>query len=152
MLFDTLVAVHIIGIILWMGGLFVLTRHLGMHVEEEEGPVESLKVYESKTYYMSVLPGFFITLATGLYLLLEKGGSLGVSYYLDPNDGAWGSTFHVKLLLVFILIVADQFFHQRMRRYHFKGDGKRKAFMAIHGIVGLCFIVIVLVMKGRYLI
>ncbi|QDG51206.1 hypothetical protein FIV42_10780 [Persicimonas caeni] len=139
-------SLHIIGIILWMGGLFMLTRHVGTHVSRETGVDEDLKVYESKSYYMGVLPGFFLTLATGLYALF-----LNPKIYLSVDEGVWGSTFHVKLMLVFILIVADQFFHQRMRRFHNKGDGKRKLFMAIHGIVGLCFIIIVFLMKGRYL-
>jgi uncharacterized membrane protein len=150
-MFDTLVAVHVIGIILWMGGLFMLTRHVGMHSSMDTAPQEDLKVYESKSYYMSVLPGLLLTLGTGLYMLID-GRGLGIGYYLKAGEGsAWGSTFHVKLMLIVILLIADQFFHMRMRRLHNKGEGKRGLFMAIHGIVGLSFIIIVLLMKGRYL-
>ncbi len=140
-------ALHIIGIILWMGGLFMLTRHLGMHASLEGGPEEELKNYESKSYFMGVLPGFVLTVGTGLWALLQNP-----TVYLSTTDGAWGSTFHVKLMLVFVLIVADQFFLQRMRRFHHKGDGKRSTFMAIHGIIGLCFIIIVFLMEGRFLV
>jgi uncharacterized membrane protein len=140
-----MLSLHIVGLILWMGGLFMLTRHVGMHVEQPNGPQEPLKVYESKSYYMGVLPGFLLTLATGLYALIQNP-----AIYMKA-DGVWGATFHAKLTLVFVLIVADQLFHLRMRRFHHKGDGSRKLFMAIHGIVGLCFIVIVFLMKGRYL-
>lgn len=140
-----MLALHIVGIILWMGGLFMLTRHVGMHVTRETGPDDDLKVYETKSYYMGALPGFFLTLATGLYALFQNP-----QLYLKA-DGVWGATFHAKLTLIVVLIIADQFFHQRMRRFHHKGDGSRKLFMAIHGIVGLCFIAIVFLMKGRYL-
>jgi uncharacterized membrane protein len=128
-----------------MGGLFMLTRHVGMHVEQPDGPQEPLKVYESKSYYTGVLPGFLLTLATGLYALFQNP-----AVYLNV-DGVWGATFHAKLMFVFILIVADQFFHMRMRRFHHKGEGTRKVFMAIHGTVGLCFIVIVFLIEGGFL-
>lgn len=148
---NTLVALHIIGIILWMGGLFMLTRHVGMHSELDSTPQKDLKVYESKSYYMGVLPGFLLTLVTGLWLFIHGYGQ-GVKHYLSIDEGAWGTTFHWKLMLVVLLIAVDQFFHMRMRRFHQKGEGKRKLFMAVHGITGLLFIVIVLLVKGRYLV
>jgi protoporphyrinogen IX oxidase len=147
-MFNTLVALHIIGIILWTGGLFMLTRHVGMHAELDSTPQKDLKVYESKSYYMGVLPGFLLTLATGLWMFFDKGAA----YYLSVDEGVWGSTFHLKFTLVVLLIAADQFFHMRMRRFHQKGEGKRKLFMAIHGVSALFFIVIVLLMKGRYFV
>lgn len=140
-------ALHIIGIILWMGGLFMLARHLGMHTERADAPDAALKDYESKSYYMVVLPGFLLTLGTGLYALIDAPAR-----YLSVSDGAWGTTFHIKLTLIVVLIVIDQVIHLRMRHFHNKGFGKRKLFMALHGVVGLSFIVIVFLMKGRYLV
>lgn len=140
-----LLALHIVGIILWMGGLFMLTRHLGMHAELPDAPSDALREYESKSYYMAVFPGFLLTLGTGLYMLLTRAGEM------LSTDGTWGATFHAKLALIVVLIIADQFVHFRMRHFHNKGFGKRGAFMAAHGVVGLVFIVIVFLMMGRYL-
>lgn len=140
-------ALHLIGIILWMGGLFQLARHLGQHARLEESAArEAFAEWESKTYYIVVLPGFLLTLFTGLYALFSKGWGA----YLNP-DGFWGPTFHLKLLLIVILIGADQFLHYKMRRLHDGEDASAGLFMAIHGIVALFFIGIVLIMKLRLL-
>lgn len=136
-------ALHIIGLILWMGGLFVLARHLAMHVKVTGAPTSEMKGYESKSYYLGVLPGFLLTLGSGLYLLLQQPMN-----YLSA-DGGWGGNFHVKLTLVVVLILIDQFFHLRMRHFHNKGTGSRGLFMAIHGIVALSFIGIVVIMRVR---
>lgn len=140
-----LVGLHLIGIIMWMGGLFGLTRHAGMHVELEDAPRPALSLYESKSYFMGSLPGMILTVGTGLWLLMGNPG-----FYLKVA-GVYGSTFHVKLLLVVILIVIDQAFLFKMRTFHKNGLGTRKLFMALHGSIGLGFIIIVLLMMSRVL-
>lgn len=140
-------AIHIIGLILWMGGLFLLARHLGDHVDLDTSEArEAFASWERKTYYMSVLPGFILSLGSGLYALFAQG----FGHYLS-SEGPWGGTFHFKLLLIVILIGADQAVHFKMRSLHGDGDGSRGLFMAVHGIVGLLFIVIVFLMKTRVL-
>lgn len=139
-----LLALHVVGVILWMGGLFQLTRHLGMHVEQANGEaVEALAAYESKTYYFVVLPGLLLSLGTGLYALF----SLGFGSYLASE--AWGGTFHLKLMLVAILIAGDQVVRYKMSQLHETGEGNRGFFMAVHGTVGLFFILIAFVVKTR---
>ncbi|MFB6262322.1 MAG: CopD family protein [Bradymonadaceae bacterium] len=138
-------AAHIIGFILWMGGLFQLARHLGMHADLEETRDE-LASWETSTYFGTVLPGLLLTLGTGLWLFVSRGPE----QYLN-TDGPWGATFHLKLMLVVILIGIDLFVQFRMRRLHRSGEGNRGLFMALHGVVGLCFIVIVVAVKTRAL-
>jgi uncharacterized membrane protein len=142
-------ALHVIGIILWMGGLFHLARHLGDHAELEDAAVrEAFTDYESSTYYIGVLPGFILSLGTGLYMLfISKGGA---GHYLNP-DGTWGGTFHLKLLLIVILIGIDQTVHYKMRQLHRGEDTGRSFFMAAHGIVALSFIVIVVIVQTQIL-
>lgn len=140
-------ALHIIGIILWMGGLFQLARHLGQHAKLEDDSVrEAFAEWERKTYYIVVLPGLLLTLGTGLHALFD----LGFGFYLNA-DGRWGATFHLKLLLIAILIGADQFVHFKMRRLHDSGEGSRGPFMAVHGLVGMFFIIIAIIMTTRVL-
>lgn len=140
-----LLGFHIIGLILWMGGLFTLTRHVGMHAELSDKPRPELKAYESKGYLMGSLPGLILAVGTGLWMLFSNP-----ALYLKA-DGPWGTTFHIKLLLVVILIVIDQIFFFKMRKLHQSGEGKRGGFMAFHGVIGLCFIIIVLLMKARFM-
>lgn len=137
---------HVVGIILWMGGLVTLARLLGHHsgLDSVEAR-ESLISFERKSYFFAILPGFVVTLLTGIYLLLSAP-----KLYLAA-DGPWGATFHLKLTLVLVLIALDQAIFWKMRRLHADGEGSRGFFMAAHGIVGLLFIVIVLIVKSKVL-
>lgn len=141
-------AFHIVGLILWLGGIVTLARLLGHHsgLESKEAR-QALIPFERKSYLMAVLPGFLLTLGTGLALFLGNG----VGYYLDPQ-GSWGATFHLKLTLVVVLIILDQLVFFRMRKLHTEDEGSRAFFMAIHGIIGLLFIVTVVVIKARLLV
>src|SRR5690554_6400447 len=126
-----------------MGGLFSLTRHAGMHIALDDAPRPKLSLPESKSYFMGSLPGMILAVGTGLVMLMANP-----SIYLKADLG-WGPTFHVKLLLVVILIVIDQVFLFKLRTFHKNGLGTRKLFMALHGSIGLCFIIIVLLMMTR---
>lgn len=141
-------AIHLIGIILWMGGLFQLSRHLGQHAKLEksaEATRSAFADWERTTYYFVSLPGLALTLGTGLYALLSNG----FAFYLTGDT--WGGTFHMKLLLVVILIGADQFLRYKMTRLHDEGDGESGPFMAVHGLVALIFILLIIMMTTRFL-
>lgn len=143
---DWVKAFHIIGIIVWMGGLVTLARLLGHHASlESKQARESLIQFEKRSYFWAILPGFLIALATGLTLLFYGGGQ-GIGFYLKPDNG-WGGTFHAKLLLVVILIVFDQLVFWKMRKLHRDDEGSRGFFMATHGIIGLLFIVVTVLVK-----
>lgn len=144
-----LLGFHIIGIILWMGGLVTIGRLLGHHASLESAEARrALIPFERKSYLFAILPGFLIALLTGLGMLVFK--SEGIGHYLNPS-GPWGATFHAKLTLVVVLIVIDQLVFAKMRKLHRDDEGKRGFFMATHGIVGLAFIVIVLLVKTNML-
>ena len=139
-------AFHVIGLILWMGGLLHLARHLGYHAEIDDPEIrEKFADWESTTYYATVLPGLLLALGTGLWSMF----SLGFGHYLTGD--AWGGTFHMKLLMVAILIGVDQVVHFKMRSLHQDGEGNRGLFMALHGVVAFFFIVIVIIVQTRIL-
>ena len=145
-MYETLKALHFIGLILWMGGLFLLSRHLAVHTGIEGAKPDPVwKDWESKAYYLGVLPGMLIILGAGLAIIF-----MNTSTYLAA-DGPWGATFHAKLGLIALLIGLDQFFHFKMRTFHKTGEGGKGAFMAVHGITALMFIGISLLTTGRYL-
>ena len=144
-----LLAFHIIGIIVWMGGLVTLARLLGHHASiEDKAARQALVRFEHRSYVMAILPGFLVALGTGLGMLLFQ--EAGPKFYLDPS-GPWGATFHAKLTLVVVLIAFDQLVFWKMRRLHRDDEGSGGFFMAAHGIVGLLFIVVVILVKTRLL-
>jgi uncharacterized integral membrane protein (TIGR00701 family) len=137
-------ALHLVGIILWMGGLFYLTSHLGNHAELESPEArDAFAEVERKSYYFVIVPGFLITLFAGLAPMLMQG----FGTYLS-TEGAWGSTFHVKLTLVVLLIVIDQVTHYKMRQLHEDPSNEsRSLFMGLHGSIGLLFIIVITLMQ-----
>ncbi|MEZ4462862.1 MAG: CopD family protein [bacterium] len=142
-----LAATHIVGLILWLGGLITLARLLGHHVSlTSKEAREALVPFERKSYFMAVLPGFLLALGSGLTLLVMNGPKI----YFAPGS-AWGMTFHIKLTLILVLIVLDQLIAAKMRKVHREDTGNRGFFMATHGIVGLLMIVIVFMVKTNVL-
>ena len=145
-----MVAFHLIGIILWMGGLVTLARLLGHHAGlDSKEAREALVGFEKKSYLFAILPGFLLALLTGLGLLVSKGD--GISFYLSPDAGPWGGTFHAKLTFVVLIIVFDQLVFAKMRKLHSTDEGSRGFFMAAHGIIGLLFIAVVILVKTNLL-
>ena len=144
-----ILGLHVIGIIVWMGGLVTLARLVGHHagLESKEARA-SLVRFERRSYFAAILPGFLLALFTGLTMLLFKGN--GIGHYLSA-DGPWGATFHAKLTLVAILIVLDQLILSKMRKLHREDVGSKPFFMATHGIVGLIFMIIVLLVETNVL-
>ena len=142
-----LVATHIVGLILWLGGLITLARLLGHHVSlTSKEARDSLISFERKSYFVAVLPGFLLALVSGTALIMMKGPAL----YFAPGN-VWGMTFHIKMTLVLVLIVLDQLIAAKMRKVHTDDTGSRAFFMATHGIVGLLMIVIVFMVKTNVL-
>lgn len=138
---------HIIGIIVWMGGLATLSRLLGHHASLESPDARAALVqFERRSYLAAVFPAFLVTLGTGLAMLIVNG----FGHYLKA-DGGWGATFHLKLTLVVGLIVADQLVFAKMRKLHRDDEGSRGFFMAVHGITGLVFMIIVILVKTNLL-
>ena len=145
-----ILALHIVGIVVWIGALMMLSRLLGYHCELDSSEArEALKQFEHRTYFWAVLPGALLTLATGFGMLFLK--TEGVGHYLNPATGAWGATFHLKLTLVFLIFVADHLVMRRMKKLHRDGEGKKSLFVAVHGIVGVLFVVVVIAVKTNLL-
>ncbi len=144
-----LAAIHIVGLILWLGGLITLARLLGHHSSlENPAAREALIPFEKKSYLMAVLPGFLIALVTGVIMLVSKGG--GMAHYFAP-ESPWGLTFHIKLTIILVLIVLDQLVAANMRKLHTEDTGNRGFFMATHGMIGLLMIVTVVLVKTNVL-
>lgn len=142
-----LVATHLVGLVMWLGGLMTLGRLLGHHASlTSKEARDALVSFERKSYFAAVLPGFLLALVTGVALIVMKGPAL----YFAPQSG-WGLTFHIKMTLVLVLIVIDQLIAAKMRKLHAEDSGNRGFFMATHGVVGLLLIGIVFLVKTNVL-
>jgi len=85
-------ATHIIFMVTWFAGLFYLPRLFVYHAMSDDATsLERFKVMERKLFYGIMTPGGLITLITGMWLWLGWGFM-----------GAW---IHIKVALVFVLVV-----------------------------------------------
>ena len=109
-------AFHIIFIVTWFAGLFYLPRLFVYHaMSNDEASNERFKVMERKLFYGIMNPGGILTILFGLWLIF--GWGMGI------NSGGW---FHVKMLLVLILIgyhiycgrIIKDFKHNQNQRGH----------------------------------
>jgi len=85
-------SLHIIFMVTWFAGLFYLPRLFVYHaMADDRVSIERFKIMERKLFYGIMTPGGILTVASGLWLWLGWG------FY-----GGW---LHVKLLLVFVLVI-----------------------------------------------
>jgi len=127
-------AAHIIFVIFWMAGMFMLPRYFAYHSECEVGSDEDAKWIDREKRLIRIIinPAMAITWILGLMLVVNIG--------LDA--GLW---LHIKLLLVFIL----SGFHGSLSKYRkefARGERKRdsKFYRKINEIPAVFIIAIVL--------
>jgi putative membrane protein len=89
MLYFWLKAGHIIFVIFWIAGLFMLPRYLVYHQESEPGSAEEAKWVERERKLMKIilLPSMIVVWVFGIALVFS----------IDAWSQGW---FHAKLLLV----------------------------------------------------
>lgn len=84
-------AVHIIFVIFWMAGMFMLPRFFAYHMQYEVGGDEDARWIEREARLMKIIINPAMTLAWILGLMLVA--------HIGLDAGGW---LHVKLLLVFL--------------------------------------------------
>ena len=125
-------ALHIIGIVMWVGGLLVLTRFFKLFTAAIPKD-ESLAKLLGRIYYGYVVPGFLLALITGIVQLSYRGAQ----FYLAQG---W---FHAKLGLVLLLIVVTAVSFYDLKKVRSGKTLSRARVAALHGIVGLVLLVVV---------
>ncbi len=110
-------AVHIIFMVTWFAGLFYLPRLYVYHAMSDDAiSNERFKIMERKLFYGIMTPGAIITIALGVWMLI---------------DYAWAAYVHtlwlpIKLALIALLIgyhiycgqLLQDFKHDRNRHSH----------------------------------
>ena len=136
--------VHVIGVILWIGGLLFLTRLLGYHMKEvgkpdNRGAMEVLTRIELRMHHLVVVPGLVLALIGGLWQLLAQAGFL--------REG-W---FHVKLTIVLFFFVLHGWCLVKILAIRANPPEKKTPiFSIIHGLSGLLLIAVLVLLRYRF--
>lgn len=127
-------ALHVVGIVVWMGTLLTLSRLLGFHVREKNEVQPSFSAYEKRMYKFVAIPGMLLTLGAGLFRMFGGGTDVARSYMKQP----W---MHGKLTLVFVILILSyvlwRFIADLANNPGLRSKGK---YMAVHGTIGLCIV------------
>ncbi len=129
----SIIALHIFGVVYWIGGLLMIASLLGRVPDEVGLPKERFLSVARRLFEVSSNVGAAITIGLGILLVL-----------MEPQVLRQG-WFHLKLLLIAILL----FYHVRFyRRIMFLEDNPsqstRREYRIIHGAVSLLVIAILL--------
>lgn len=136
-------AIHVIGFVFWVGGLLVLTRLLKMSSMEgalPDGARTEVGKMIKRSYFGLVVAGTVLSLATGIYQILERG----VGFYMAQG---W---FHGKLTLIVVLLVVTVVFGAQVRNAASGKAVKPGLVGMMHGVTsGVLVLVAFLTLVGR---
>ena len=129
---------HIIFVIFWMAGLFMLPRYFVYHQEAEPGSTEEAKWVdrERKLLKIILLPSIIIVWGLGLALAMTTGAF----------QSGW---FHAKLLLVLLLSGYHGYlsaYAKKLARGERRLSGKQlRLFNEVPGIAAAIIVILVVV-------
>jgi putative membrane protein len=135
---------HIIGVILWIGGLMFLTRLLGYHMKEVGKPDSAsaqatLTRIELRLHHFVIVPGAILALVGGVWMLAEQ------IHYMKEG---W---FHAKLTIVLFFIILHVVCLIKVLGLAANPPEKKSPiFSIIHGISGLLLIAVLILLRFRF--
>jgi putative membrane protein len=130
-----LLTFHLVGVVLWMGGLLTFSRVLGYHTKEAPSVRPRFTYLEGRLNYLVTIPGAALTVACGLGLINVYGA-------------AWfrvATWMHYKLALVAAVVIIHAVLTVKQRRIARQSPSepmKRALYAAMHGTLGLLLIAI----------
>src|SRR5436309_4742925 len=68
-----LLGFHLIGVVLWMGGLLAFSRILGYHAKEDPSVRPRFTFIEGRLNYLVAVPGALLTIAFGVWMAYGYG-------------------------------------------------------------------------------
>lgn len=133
------IALHIIGLTLWLGTLILISRLVAVVAADFEKH-SGLVPFLSRAFKGYGFSGLALTLITGVYQLANRG----VGFYMKQG---W---FHTKLTLVIVLLIVTAVLGASIAQLKRGETFSKGRGMALHGIAALCLVVIVfLTILGR---
>lgn len=128
------VVFHLFGVIVWLGGLLVLTSFLGL-VPEEVGVARERFLFAARRLFdRAANVGAALALAFGVLLVL-----------LEPAVLRHG-WFHLKLLLVAALLVVHVQVRRRITALESDpGSASGREFRIVHGVISALLLALLIV-------
>jgi uncharacterized membrane protein len=122
--------VHVLGVVIYVGGLLALTRLLGHAVRFESAGSrgDAYRVFKRMHKFANWI-GLGLMVVAGVWLLVWDP---------EAKDYLKKPYFHVKLAAVVALLACDAVFSRKLLRL--QGDGPQPGatfFRIMHGVVGL---------------
>jgi putative membrane protein len=125
--------IHVLGMVIYVGGLLTLTRLLG-HAVRFESPASRADAYRvlKRMHVFVDWGGLFLMLVAGIWLLV-----------VDPMGKAYMKQgyFHLKLTCMIALVIGDILLSRKL--FRLQGDGPQpgaKFFKIMHGVAGLALL------------
>ncbi len=137
-----LVGFHLIGVVLWMGGLLAFSRMLGYQSKELPSVRPRFTFVEGRLNWLVAVPGAVLTIVFGVWLAYEHGAAWF-------RVAAW---MHYKLALVVAVVVIHAVLTVKIRQIRRAAPSapmSRALYAALHGTVGLLLIAIVLLATNQ---
>jgi putative membrane protein len=132
-----LLGFHLIGVVLWMGGLLSFSRILGYHTKEDPSVRPRYTFLEGRLNYLVAVPGALLTIAFGLWLAVQHGMQwFRVAVWLH-----WKLTLVLAVLVIHVVLSVK---HHQIRRAPPAQPLSRGLYASLHGMIGLLLIAIVL--------
>ena len=137
-----LLGFHLIGVVLWMGGLLSFSRILGYHSKELPSARPRLTFIEGRLNWLVAVPGAVLTIAFGLWLTIDHGAAwFRVAAWLH-----WKLTLVLATLVIHVVLTVK---HHQIRRANPSAPMSRALYASLHGTVGLLLIAIVLLATNQ---
>jgi putative membrane protein len=130
-------AFHLVGVVLWMGGLLTFSRMLGYHARELPSVRPRFSFVEGRMNWLVAVPGAVLTIACGLWLM----SIYGAAWF---RVARW---MHWKLLLVMVVLIIHVILTVWQRRIARRSPDEkvnRALAASLHGTLGLLLIGILL--------
>jgi len=130
---------HLLGIILWGGGLLASTR-IAAYLPREAPEVQPRFAWmAARLYWLVATPGIILAVITAAGIFSNSP----VPY----TELGW---FHGKMALVAILVGLHALFHVKLKALRADPAGaNRILFSAVHGTIGLLIIGILIMVRVR---
>lgn len=128
--------VHVLGVVIYVGGLLALTRLIGHAVRFKAEPsrTDAYRIFQRMHKFANWI-GLGLMLVTGLVLLVWDPDPARKHHYMKQGY------FHMKLACIVVLLACDFAFSRKLFRLEGAGPQPPATFFRVmHGIVGLALL------------